>query len=643
MDYSKLNLSDISSFPTHQYVYAAHNENSIGGIMKKSITHVLNGNLDEKQPRQQEFTGLENTVLRNHQKTLLYRMIELENRSITPTPKFVMNSNIGVVGDVVGAGKSLPILLLVHNNKLASVTKEKYYSFNKSCSVSVLEKSTLGPITNRVHTTLLVLPHTLVRQWRSYIDNYVPELKYKVFNKKQHFVVYEDNNHAKPLYDTVQDFLNVPLIIISSTFYSHFMNLSIRQGQPYLSTMNYDRVIFDEADSIHIPNCYKPQAGFYWFVSSSVLNLMLPHSRYWDGNYLDGIKCSGFIKNVFTELEQNHFPFYDMIFLKNNDAYIQASFNLPKPICHRISCFTPKAVTVLKGILDDKILQMIQGDDIKGAMEQVGSMNLLKSADDIIKISTNMLLKDLENRKKEFAYKSSLTYSTEESKQYALKNIQTKIEEIEKKIKLIENRVQNRFCNVCNSDAEIPTITMCCKNVFCLGCIQESHKLNPICPFCRATLGQQDIVIQAELPKEKNIQPVEEDSVPKLPTKLERLVELVKGKQNGKFLIVSLYENSLNELREKLMLENISGTKLAGNNLVVNKLLTRFRDPQSNINCILLNALNYGSGLNIPEATDIIIYHKLTKELETQVIGRAQRFGRVGALHVHYLQHDGEY
>ena len=286
---------------------------------------------------------------------------------------------------------------------------------------------------------------------------------------------------------------------------------------------------------------------------------------------------------------------------------------------------------------------MIQGDDLKGAMEQVGSMNLLKSTDDIIKISTNMLLKDLDNRQKEHQYKSTLTYATEESKQYALKHLQQKIDDIKNKIKLIENRVQNRFCNVCNSDAEIPTITMCCKNVFCLSCIQESHKLNPICPFCRAQITSNDIIIQAQLSTEKSIDLVPVKSEPKLPSKIDTLIKLIKDKQDGKFLIVSLYENSLTELNEKLQDNDIVGTKLSGNNMVVNKILSRFRDTTSTLKCILLNALNYGSGLNIPEATDIIIYHKLTKELETQVIGRAQRFGRVGPLHIHYLQHDGEY
>lgn len=628
-DFNKVDLND--------------NYNSNINHMKQSIGIVINGNLDEKAPKQTEYSGLENTVLRNHQKTLLYKMYELETNSLKPDCRFVVNSNIGVIGDVVGAGKSLPVLMMIHNTKKElSGEKVIYHSYNKTCNVSISEnKNNSTSIKDKIHTTLLVLPHTLVRQWRSYADNFVPNLKYKVVNKKEHLQTY-DIQAGKSLYTSIEEFIgSVPLVIISSTFYALFMNLYI--NNKYMYNMNFDRAIFDEADTIHIPNCYKPKANFYWFITSSVLNLIVPSSRYWEGKYLDGIKCNGFIKNVFTELEQERFPFYHLLFLKNKDSYIQSSFELPKPIIHRISCFTPKAVTVLKGILDEKIIKMIQGDDLKGAMEQVGSMNLLKSTDDIIKISTNMLLKDLDNRQKEHQYKSTLTYATEESKQYALKHLQQKIDDIKNKIKLIENRVQNRFCNVCNSDAEIPTITMCCKNVFCLSCIQESHKLNPICPFCRAQITSNDIIIQAQLSTEKSIDLVPVKSEPKLPSKIDTLIKLIKDKQDGKFLIVSLYENSLTELNEKLQDNDIVGTKLSGNNMVVNKILSRFRDTTSTLKCILLNALNYGSGLNIPEATDIIIYHKLTKELETQVIGRAQRFGRVGPLHIHYLQHDGEY
>jgi hypothetical protein len=634
MNYEKLELSGQNT------LYEKHNSKHPA---QQSIELVINGNLDEKLPRQEDFVGLHDTTLRNHQKTLLYHMIQLENNSIKPSSRFSVSSNIGVVGDVVGAGKSLPTLLLIHNSKTFNSSKDKYYTYNKTCSVSVVDHTNTGPISNRIYSSILVVPHTLVRQWRTYADNYVPDLQYKVINKKSHLKLYEDDDSKKQLYKNIAEFINAPLIIVSSTFFSQFMNVYI--GGKSVMNMNYDRIIFDEADTIHIPNCYRPTANFYWFITSSIINLMLPLSRYYNGTYIDGIKCTGFIKNVFTELEQNAFPFYHLIFFKNKDAYIQSSFELPKPNIKYVTCFTPPAVKVLKGILDDKVIQMLQGDDLKGAMEQVGSMNLIKSTDDIIKISTTMLNKDLQNKQKEFEYKSGLTYATTESKQHALENIQHKINEIRGKIKLIENRVQNKFCTVCTSDAVIPTITMCCKNVFCLSCIQSSFEHNPICPFCRAKITKDSIKIQSELSTEEKVIDLPNDikKVKKLPNKVDTMLKIIKEKPAGKFLIVSLYENSLNELAEKLSDNDIITAKLSGNNLVVNKTLTRFKDPSSNLGCILLNALHYGSGLNIPEATDIIIYHKLSKELEVQVIGRAQRFGRVGSLNIHYLQTEGEY
>ncbi len=639
MDYSKLDLTD-------KY-------NNTTTIKNLSIKNVINGNLDENAPREELFVGLENTTLRNHQKTLLYHMKKIENDSAKAgSGRFSISTNIGVVGDVVGSGKSLPVLLLILNNQLKDTVKERYVTYSNTAGITVIDYksdssfshgTTYGVKPLSLHSSLLVVPHTLVRQWKSYIDTYVPSLQYKVINKAEHVQVQTKDKEGKITSEikSIQDLVNKQLLIISSTFYSTFMKLYI--GGRYMWDTTFDRVIFDEADSINIPNCYKPKAKFYWFVTSSVLNLMCPVSRYFDGKYIDGIRCSGFIKNLFQELDTNSFPFYDHIFFKNKDSFIQASFELPKPIMNMIPCYTPKAVKVLKGILDDKIIQMIQGDDLKGAMEQVGSMNLIKSSNDIIKISTNMLVKELDNKEKQYKYQESLTYATPEGKTNALKNTQNKIDEIKNKIKLIEQRVQNKFCLVCNGDAEIPTITMCCKNVFCLNCIQCSYKMNPSCPFCRAQIKEKDIVIQADMTEPIQKEEKEEVGKPKLLNKIDMLFKIIKDNPDGKFLVVSLYENSLGELHEKFQDKEIKSTRLAGNNLVVNSLLNKFKDPESDLNVILLNASNYGSGLNIPETTDIIIYHKLTKELETQVIGRAQRYGRIGPLRVHYLTHDGEY
>jgi hypothetical protein len=72
----------------------------------------------------------------------------------------------------------------------------------------------------------------------------------------------------------------------------------------------------------------------------------------------------------------------------------------------------------------------------------------------------------------------------------------------------------------------------------------------------------------------------------------------------------------------------------------INNVINDFTNGK--INVVMMNAQHYGSGLNLQMATDIIIYHEMPKELETQVIGRAQRLGRSEPLIVHYLLHENE-
>ena len=55
------------------------------------------------------------------------------------------------------------------------------------------------------------------------------------------------------------------------------------------------------------------------------------------------------------------------------------------------------------------------------------------------------------------------------------------------------------------------------------------------------------------------------------------------------------------------------------------------------INVLFLNSKNNGAGINLQEATDIILYHKMNENLETQILGRANRIGRDIELKVHHL------
>ena len=57
---------------------------------------------------------------------------------------------------------------------------------------------------------------------------------------------------------------------------------------------------------------------------------------------------------------------------------------------------------------------------------------------------------------------------------------------------------------------------------------------------------------------------------------------------------------------------------------------------------LLADSSMYGCGMNFENTTDIIFIHKINPEMEKQVIGRAQRPGRVGVLNIHRLVHPNE-
>ena len=56
-----------------------------------------------------------------------------------------------------------------------------------------------------------------------------------------------------------------------------------------------------------------------------------------------------------------------------------------------------------------------------------------------------------------------------------------------------------------------------------------------------------------------------------------------------------------------------------------------------------MNSNLFGCGLNLQITTDILFLHKTEHELQSQIIGRAQRPGRKNKLAVWFLMHENEH
>jgi SNF2 family DNA or RNA helicase len=119
-------------------------------------------------------------------------------------------------------------------------------------------------------------------------------------------------------------------------------------------------------------------------------------------------------------------------------------------------------------------------------------------------------------------------------------------------------------------------------------------------------------------------------------TKAEKIVDIIKNNKKGKFLIFSDHDGSFTTIKTMLNENNINCEQIRGNSKNIEKRLSSFKNDENNV--IFLNSRHNGAGINLQEATDIILYHNMADGIKQQLIGRANRIGRINTLNVHLLQ-----
>jgi len=155
-------------------------------------------------------------------------------------------------------------------------------------------------------------------------------------------------------------------------------------------------------------------------------------------------------------------------------------------------------------------------------------------------------------------------------------------------------------------------------------------------PLCRSSIDMNNLNIIVNECKEKETE-VDENQ---LPTKMDKLLELVNDKSK-RFMVFSEFDGGLSKI-EKLFNQNeIRYSGIKGTSNTITKIIDEFKDKKFNV--LLLNAKYFGAGLNLQFTDEIVIFHRMSKDLEKQVIGRAQRLGRQTPLNINYLCYENEY
>jgi hypothetical protein len=248
------------------------------------------------------------------------------------------------------------------------------------------------------------------------------------------------------------------------------------------------------------------------------------------------------------------------------------------------------------------------------------------------------------------------------NKRIAIKELKHKIACIEERVMTIEN------CPICFDDFNNPSITPCCNNKFCFDCITMTLNSKSQCPQCKAELTIQKMIVisnktkvdmQKSMVAEKNKK--KEKELVKLLDSYEGKMELLKNSAKQfskyenmdkifelnndntvkKYLIFTEYESSLNDKITNILTKwNLSYARIKGSGIMIYNTVEQYKT--GDVNTLLINSKYFGSGMNLENTTDIIIIHKMQSDVEMQVIGRAQRFGRVGNLRVWKLYYQNE-
>ena len=570
------------------------------------------------------------TELKPHQLAGLYKIMEMEQNeyiyykeNINNEDYYEIRTNIGIIGDKVGYGKTLIALSLISELKVNNIfindksIKTYNINMNNNDNNSMIIKHinpTIDNISNKfIKSTLIIVPRGPVyNQW-------VMTIK-----KQTTLNILEIDDYRK--IKTLPKLRIGNEEIIKKYFEKYdailIKNTTLRKLLMYYYNsnliLNWSRIIVDEAHDT-LNSIGNLSYLYLWLISASYSKIL-----YIKSGLTNNISL---IKNLLKN-ELNY------ITVKSNSNFIKKSFELPEIYETIYKCKMSSKLNAIRPFLSKSLIEKLDASDLQGMIKEMGGKVI--SENSIIDIFTANLKKDIHNKKCELQHYNRLEMDENE------RNL--KIELISNNILILENRlseltkrlsyIDEKICSICLDNISNP-IYLKCSHTFCSKCLIIWHKTKKTCPECRENIDLSGTI----LTKIKNNDNDNDNDNIISRSKENILLDIIKKNNEGKFLIFSKIENGFTNIKNILNENNISFNEIKGNTGCMNNILKNFKEGKLKV--ILLNTTYAGSGIDISFATDVIIYHAMSS-YKHQAIGRAYRVGREIPLNVHTLLYEHE-
>ena len=616
------------------------------------------------------------TPLKPHQLALIKACqdFEIENQHKTG---YESSFDVGLIGDRVGSGKSLVTLGIIGNNQPIQKPNHfkykirEYSGYRQVCTVNK------NVINCHVDINMVIVPHPTFGQWKSYIKNDTNMNVLYINGLKELKLMDEDIPKIESIYDTdnlnamIKDFFKpYDLVCISSLRIKELTN-SAMNIYNYFNYVSFNRIFIDECDSIQLKNGFQFRATFYWMISSSSHNIKLYHPSYGYANsnpnitdineYYDSRNGYVRLKKIGGITTQNNFikkklefcalvnstSVFEKFHFRNTNEFIDTSFKMNEPNILKIICKNPLFMKIVGDVLSNSIINRINAGDMSGALglfkcEKTNDENIIQTVcrDLTERLGANNL------KITKAAEKTAITTLEVDQKHKLLQKLNTKSTDLKEKIKNIQDKIKsNNLCCICYDEPETKMMTMCCNSLYCMECITHWMKNNitcPTCPFCRNNITNKSLLaVDNSYKEEVSVIPTSNHLKDKMDNFKDLMYKLTNDPvKTHKILVFSDFVAIFEELQEYFKDNGIKFTKISGSSKVIENKIINYKSNV--IDVLLLNSKTCGSGLNLENTTDIIIYHQVNKDLQTQIIGRALRPGHEGELNVHKLLNESE-
>lgn len=528
-----------------------------------------------------------------HQLASIYQMETFEREKKIVNDYFIKESNIGVNADPTGFGKTLSMIGLILRDKMEWDLETPYV-------FELISSEACGRITKRIiqrydkfPATLVLVSQSIIGQWEQELKN-TPLIVGSVSSRKG--------------IDTVNP-EECDVVLVTPSMY----NTLIISHRGYA----WKRFIYEEPGHLKVSGMKEVQAGFYWFVTATPNSITLNH-RNCRNSFMKEIVGTGW-----WDFETQ---FKDMIF-RNDPEFVNSSFNMPLTIYEYHECYNPLLNSV-RGFVTDSIKNMIEAGNIEGAISALGG----GKTGNIIHLVKQKKLEELEE------IEAKIRIYTIRNDEIRLLVWTDRKDRINSQIKELDDKVKemlNSSCHICLEALNSPVMEPGCQNLFCGQCILTWLTTHSSCPLCRTTIDTKELIYVSNEDEEYEEKKKEKEETRTM-TKLEKIVDIINKKKDGKFLIFSAFDSTFTPICNALLENNISFAEIKGTISCRQKSINEFKNGKTTV--IFLNTNFNGAGINLQEATDVILYHEMDTNTQMQILGRANRIGRTNSLKVHYLQ-----